>query len=128
MNLEVKVYDKRVDRILAGPVKSKIIRYFSEVNMRNGHEGLAALAAQKNVHVNALARGEYVVFVNKKQSSLKMFAAGNVVAHLKMPGSGRINPKTILLLPKFFNGSEIDYTGALREVLTKEFKGWTLPQ
>ncbi len=51
-----------------------------------------------------------------------MYTRGGIIAHLKMPAGQRINPKTIAEIPRFFNGSKINYDAALREVMHKEFK------
>jgi hypothetical protein len=118
-----KIQFKKLYRNLAVELKAKpnrLVRFFPEVNLRNGHEGLALIARDHRINVAQLQPGEYVVFLNKAQTALKMFAPGNVVAHLKMP-YGKINPEVIALIPRFFQGGRIDYHGALSEVIRKAF-------
>lgn len=123
MNAELQSYYKRIDHYQEDETTSnRVIRFFSEVNMRNGHKGLAELAKEEGIDINKLKQGEFIMFMNTKQNALKMFAQGNVIAHLKMPGTQRINAKVITLLPRFFNGSKIEYNRALKEVIEREFK------
>lgn len=121
LNAQVARYHKRVDDALAGPrTDQKIIRYFANTFMGNGHNGLSAIAKKEGLDLSNLHKGEFVIFVNSKNTALKMFAPGNVVAHLKMPGNGRLDLRTIALIPKFFNGTEIKYDKALEMLLRKE--------
>jgi hypothetical protein len=103
---------------------SKIIHIFFETSMSNGHKGLASIAA-KHLAKTRFQEG-FVVFINKKWTALKAFTVDSeglgLVAHLKRPDNLPINPETIKLIPKYFNGSNFNYEGALREVILKKFK------
>lgn len=110
----------RVEKPTSRP--QRIVRYFPDIHMRNGHKGLGDIARQENIFVENLAPGQYVVFVNTAQTALKMFAPGGVVAHLKMPGNTKLHPAVIARLPLHFNGAKINYDQALRDILMKEFK------
>lgn len=101
---------------------NRIVRYFPDTHLGNSHQGLADIASKHKIRVNALEIGEFVVFVNKKQNALKMFASGNVIAYLKTPDGRRLHPKAIGMIPNFFNGREIKYDAVLTEVINKEFK------
>lgn len=98
---------------------NKIVRFFPEVDMRNGHDGLRALARKEGVNVDSLGAGEYALFLNRSQRMVKMFASGNVIAFLKH--SKKLDPRTIALIPRYFNGAKINYNAALEAVLKKEF-------
>lgn len=100
---------------------NKIIRFFPEVDMRNGHDGLRKLARKEGVNVDALGAGEYVIFLNRSKRMVKMFASGNIIAFLKMADNKKLDPRTIALIPRYFNGSKINYDAALEAVLNKEF-------
>lgn len=102
-------------------IMQKIIRYFADIHLGNAHRGLTKIAIKEKVDVRNLGAGEYVVFVNSVQTAFKMFAPGNVIAHYKSPENTKIDPRTILMLPNYFNGTEIGYDKALRAVLEKEF-------
>lgn len=103
---------------------NKIIRYFPDSNLRSGHRGLAMLAAKNGIKVNSLGAGEFLIFVNKRQNMLKMFASGNIIAHYKKEDGSRIDPRTIAHIPRHFSGSKINYDAALVQVLRREFKGY----
>ena len=124
-NPEVQSWQRKFDVVTNNKFSApnRVVRYFPDTHLGNGHEGLAEIARKHDVNVNRLDFGEFVIFVNKKQTALKLFAPGNIVAYLKMPGSARLNPKVIAMIPRFFNGTEIDYTRALKEVIKKEFGG-----
>lgn len=101
---------------------NRIIRYFPNTDLRNAHDGLRLIASKEKIDVDGLKVGEFVIFVNSKQTVLKMYTLGGIIAHLKMPQGHRINPKTIAEIPRFFSGSRINYDAALREVMHREFK------
>lgn len=101
----------------------RIIRFFANTHLGNGHNGLGLIADEANIDVTNLQSGEYVVFMNTSRTAIKMFAPGNVVAHLKMPGNAKIDPRIIALVPRFFNGSKINYDNAIAEVIRQEFAG-----
>ena len=100
----------------------KLVRYFSNVHLGNAHRGLAQLARKENIDVRNLGKGEFVVFVNTKQTAFKMFAPGNIIAHYKNKEDKRIDPRTIVMLPNYFDGAEINYDRALKAVIEREFK------
>ena len=122
-NPEVQSWQRKFDAVSMAGFKAtnRVVRYFPDTHLGNGHSGLAEIARKHDINVSRLDFGEFVIFVNKKQTALKLFAPGNIVAYLKMPGSTRLNPKVISMIPRFFNGTEIDYNKALREVIKKEF-------
>lgn len=98
----------------------RIIRYFPDTDLRNGHDGLTGLAKKNGINVNRLDVGEFVVFVNKSKTSIKMFAPPNVIAYYKST-NGKINPAVIQHLPNCFDGGSIDYDKAILKVVKKEF-------
>ncbi len=122
LNAERTRYRKRLESLTSLNRTAKILRFFPETDMRNSHPGLTKLAKEHGVKVDNLGSGEFVLFVNSKLTHAKLFAPGNVIAHLRMPGNSRIDPRTISLIPKFFNGSQINYDKAIKEVLYKQFK------
>lgn len=97
----------------------KIIRFFPETDMRNGHDGLAEIAKKNNVNVSQLKIGEYVIFTNKKKTAIKMYAPNHIIVHQRLPGGARLDTRVISLIPKYFNGTKINLEGALKEVITK---------
>lgn len=102
--------------------ENRLIRIVFNTDLRCGHDGLAAIAKGLRVNVNTLEIGEFVVFVNRKKCALKLYAAGNTVAHFKMPGTRQMNMSVIGLIPRFFNGKELKYDDALAEVIKKQIR------
>ena len=121
-NPELVRFNQKLDAV-EKPTKrpNRIIRYFPNVHMGNSHHGLSEIAKEHKVNISKLEPGEFVIFVNNDQTALKMFAPGNIIAHLRMPGTQKINPRVIAMIPRFFNGAQIEYDKALREVIQKEF-------
>jgi hypothetical protein len=83
----------------------KIIRVFQDVNMQNGHLGLNRLARKHNVAVDTKDRGEFIIFINKKQTMVKAMHAGGLLLFYKSP-SGRITMGAIQNIPQAFNSDE----------------------
>ena len=98
-----------------------IISYFPDVHMGLGHQGLSDLARKHKRSVDKLEAGDFLLFMNRSQTAFKLYAAGNVIAYYKST-RGRIEPSTITMLPKYFNGTRIDYDGALKEAVEKSLR------
>lgn len=119
-NVEAVVQKRRIAAMLSQKKsEQRLIRYFANTNLGNGHKGLSEIALKEDVDVNNLTRGEYVIFTNTRKNAVKMFAPGGVIAHFKVPGGARLDLRTIASLPKFFNGSEIRYSEALKHTIEK---------
>ena len=101
--------------------KGKVLSYFGSVDLRNNHGGLALLAKKRGINLHNLEPGEFVLFVNNSRTAVKMAAPNNVIAHFKVPGNGHLDLRCLSLLPSFFNGNTIDYKGALKETIEKDF-------
>src|SRR5204862_105846 len=90
----------------------------SRADLRNGHDGLTAIAKDEGVDVSKLSEGEYVIFINAERNKLKMFAAHNVVAYYKTRPGEVLDMRTIALIPRAFTGSgRINYDEALKETV-----------
>jgi hypothetical protein len=101
---------------------NKIVQVFLGADLRNSHDGLTALAKSKKIDVTKLEPGQFVLFINHSRDRLKLFAANNVIAYLKVP-SGRLNMATISLIPQAFHTTgKIEYDKVLREVLIRELE------
>lgn len=101
---------------------NKILRVFLNADLRSGHDGLSALAKKSAIDVQTISNGEFLIFINTGRNKLKMFAANNVIAYLKLKNNERINMATIQKLPTVFNGGKIHYETALRDVIEKELE------
>jgi len=99
--------------------KNKIIRYFPDSDLRCGHEGLEFIAKKSGVETRDMKLGEFIVFMNSKMDKMKIFTAGNLIVYQKSFNGSRIDPRIISLIPKYFRGTELDYTAAVGEVLER---------
>lgn len=100
---------------------NRVLRVVFNTDLRNSHDGLALLDKQFKIDTAKLSPGEYVVFINAKKTALKLYAAGQVVAHFRMPTHRKMDMRIIGMIPRFFNGSELKYDDALKELITAEW-------
>lgn len=101
-------------------MRTGILRVFLNVNLRAGHDGLTKLAKDHQVKTSDLEPGSYIVFINAAKNKLKLYAANEVIAYLRL-GKGRsIDMNTIRELPYVFNGKFINYDAALKTAVEKQ--------
>lgn len=120
MNADRASYNAKLEKI-PGAFHNRVVRYFPDTDLRNGHDGLTNLAQKNGIKIKDLPWGEFLIFMNTSQTMLKMFSQGGVICHLKMPGRTKIDPRTIALIPRFFNGTYIQYSKALEKVIMEDF-------
>ncbi len=122
MKTETINFTKEKQKILLRrPHVNRLLRYYPNTDLRNSHHGLSLIAKKDGLNLSKLPLGDYVVFINNQRTDMKMYAPGNIVAHVKMEKGMKINERAIRLVPKFFSGGQIHYSDALREVILKEF-------
>lgn len=97
----------------------RIRRVYTDVHMGLGHKSLSEICLGDGIRTDNLDRGDYIIFINKAQTALKLFAAGNTIAYFKMPYGGKLDMGVVSLIPTFFNGDTIDYPGALSELIKR---------
>ncbi len=100
---------------------SSIVNYFPNTHLGKGHVGLAELSRIAKKPIEKLRDGEFNLFINRKQTMLKLYGNSGMIIHYRHPEDHRINLDTIKLLPKYLDGGNLNYKGALREVLEKDF-------
>lgn len=101
-------------------MKNNIMRVFLNADLRAGHDGLSKLAKDNGVRTDQLEPGNYVIFINSKRNKLKMYAANQVIAYLRLKDNRSLDLRTIKHLPRVFNGKTINYDLALSTVLEAE--------
>jgi hypothetical protein len=117
---ERQIYEKRMQSLQeATRISQRIIRFFPNTGLRNGHDGLSRLAMNNDINTSRLNLGEYVIFTNRARTALKMYAPNNIIVHQRMPQGARIDMRVINLIPKYFNGSRINMDQALKEVIQR---------
>ena len=91
----------------------KLAHFFLNIDMRCTHEGLMAVVKKQKIEIKP---GEFVVFMNRSRTMVKMFCGSNK-AILHYRGEKQLDPGIIQHLPKFCGGSEMDVASAVREHL-----------
>lgn len=99
---------------------NQVVYYFPNSDMRRGHAGLSEYATKAGKDVTKLQPGQFLLFVNRKKTQLKLYAAGNCVTHYK-PETGRVDLRIVSEIPRAFSGGKFDYSKALRAVLERDF-------
>lgn len=98
----------------------EIIKVFPETNLRSGHPGLADIAQKARVNLDNVGAGEFLLFINKKQTAFKLFAP-NTVIHYKHP-RGKILLETVQHFPQILRAGKFSYDKALERVLDRRLK------
>lgn len=116
------VTKKHAHELLDKRGTNRVLQVISPVDMRCSHDGLRAVCLEKGgLDPHELKPGQYIVFLNAKKDHLKLYAAHNLVVSYKVPGGGRIDMRVIAQIPTFFNGSAINYDGAVEKMLEQYF-------
>jgi hypothetical protein len=100
----------------------RVVRFFPNSDLRCAHDGLRKVALENEIDPWKLDPGEFLVFANSRQNMLKIFAPGNLIVHVKSPDERRIDLDIIRLIPRFFNGTEFNYQGAVKEMIQKKIQ------
>lgn len=101
----------------------RVVQVFLDADMRNGHEGLAAMALERQVDVEKLLPGQYVVFVNHARDRFKVFATDGIVAYKKLATGQKFDLRVVAHIPKAFNGSgKLDYDAGLKDAIEEALK------
>lgn len=98
---------------------NKLIRYVPDVDLRLGYDGL-----NRKVSLANLGAGEFVAFVNRQRTKIKLATGNDVVLYHRMRSGHKIDPRVIALLPRYLSGNKINYDAAMRDVLQKAFPKW----
>lgn len=98
----------------------KILRFFSNSDLRCMQDGLTVQAKDAGFDVKNLKPGEFLVFCNSARTALKILTVANIVVSVRHPENRKLDLNIIRLIPKYFNGTEFDYDKAMREVVLKK--------
>lgn len=94
---------------------NRLVKYIPNTDLRLGYDGLNALSSLQH-----LGKGEFVAFVNKAQTRVKLCTQNDVVAYYRH-AHGKLNPRLIQTLPEYFNGTAINYNPATLRALRTNF-------
>lgn len=104
-------------------MRNRVIHFFGDVSMTNGHEGLAEIASGK-VAIDDLKPGEFVCFVNKSFSAMKLLTGCGVMIHWKQDSHKALFPEVITTLPHFLSGEDIGFSREVIAAITKYYQGY----
>lgn len=99
---------------------SQILRVFSGADLRCGHDGLTILAKKQGYNPKELSPGEFLVFLNTRRSSFKLFAANEVIAYYRSPDNKRMELGALQYIPRVFQSKgSLKFDDALKELFKK---------
>lgn len=102
-------------------MKNRVMHFFGNVSMTNGHDGLAELAASK-VDVDELKPGEFVAFINKSFSAMKLMSANGILVHWRKSSHKQLYETVVDTLPRFMQGEDIGYTREVSAAIARYYK------
>lgn len=100
---------------------NKLLQIVFNTDLRMGHKGLTDIARKLKLDPDNLNQGEFICFVNASKTSLKLFATSNTIAYFKNKNNRIMDPGVIRILPRFFNGTELNYSKALESMIKEKF-------
>lgn len=104
----------------SGKTSARVIQVFLNVDLRSGHAGLSQIAQKKKLKLKVLEDGQFVIFINRRQTGMKCYLSGNTVTYTKRD---RISLETIRFLPECFGGdADLAYDAALEKALKSKLK------
>lgn len=96
------------------------VQMFFNVNMAKQHDGLKKLAENYDIDMSRLEPGQFVAFLNRKRTRLKMFTAGNIFLYLSLE-EGQVTPELISQIPSMFKGeNKVEFEPVFIEALESE--------
>lgn len=100
---------------------NKVIHFFGNVMMTNGHKGLAELASNK-VDVDNLKPGEFACFVNKPFTAMKLLTAEGVLIYWKQPHHRLLYKDVVTTLPHFLKDANIGFSDEVQAAISRYYR------
>ena len=82
--------------------RGALVQLFFNVNMGKSHGGLKLVAKEHGLDLDVLIPGQYVGFLNRKRTKIKLFSAGNIFAYLALPEDQQVTMEIISQIPQVF--------------------------
>lgn len=103
-------------------MRNRAIHFFGNVPMTNGHDGLAEIAAEHKVKLDDLKPGEFVAFVNKTFTAMKLLCPGGVLIHWRNPSHRVLFKEVVDTLPQFMADADIGFSLDVKQAIAKYYK------
>ena len=109
--------------------RNRLVGYFGNVDFRLQHDSLKKLVKGKRIYLGVnkqllledLKIGEFVAFINRDKTAVKLFGANNLLVYQKAPYGQKIHPGAIFLIPRYFSGKTIDLNRANAEAILADY-------
>lgn len=107
MELKPVMSKSQIKRIQTYPIPEhnkagRVIQVFLNADLRYGMRGLSETCYKHGIKTLELKSGQYVVFVNRSRTMLKLITQNNVVAQLKRNNGEVIDLTIISRIPQAF--------------------------
>jgi hypothetical protein len=109
---------------------NSLVGYHGEFDFRLGIDGIREFFKKKRIYIDNgkrkleldnLEPGEFIALVNRDQTGVKLVGRSNIVVYQKTPKGQKLHPGAIVLIPRYFNGKEIDLTRAQEQAIREDF-------
>ncbi|HNA61513.1 MAG TPA: hypothetical protein PKW79_00345 [Rhabdochlamydiaceae bacterium] len=101
---------------------NQILAIFHDVHMSLNHDGLSSIAKTKNIDVNRLSPGQFVIFINKNKNRFKVYAPNSVLAYYRDPENRVITTQALQYIPLAFGAGGFEFKKSLEKTLTQLLK------
>lgn len=99
-------------------MKPRVIRIFQDADLRGNHKSLSMLASENGIETNGVNPGEFVVFINRKKTMVKVFTGHNTIAFHKNPDEHRLAPECLRFIPEAFGADgSLEMSKAIKKAL-----------
>jgi hypothetical protein len=102
-------------------MSNRVIHFFGDVSMSNGHAGLASIASKGRVNINILKPGEFVAFINKRFTGLKLYGMHGVIVHWRADSGALLYQGIISTLPRFLSGADIGFSREIARAIGEHY-------
>lgn len=102
-------------------MRNRVIHFFGNVSMTNGHDGLAEIAHGK-VDIDSLKPGEFVAFINKSFTAMKLLTGCGVLLHWRQPSHRTLYKVVVDTLPHFLSGEDIGYSREVQQAIARYYR------
>lgn len=98
----------------------QINRIYLDVDMRQNFQGLSKILANDKIILEELTDKSFILFMNRKMTAFKFLIGKDYLVFRNNQGK-KIDPRVAKYFPKAFNGSTLDFTKAVREMVEAKF-------
>lgn len=102
------------------PKQGHVVQLFFNVNLGRSHRGLRMIATEYEIDLDRIVPGQYVGFLNRRRTAIKLFTSGNVYAYLRLY-EGIVTADIINQIPRVFQSTaSILLSNPIREAIESE--------